>query len=265
VTSYVIQGGGEGRERLRVLARVVAPGTQALFDRVGIARRAVCLDVGCGGGDVTLELARRVGSHGRALGVDTDETELAIARREADQAGAANVTFRAGNANDPVAEGLFDLVYARFLLTHVARPQRVIANMLAALRPGGAIVLEDIDFRGHFCQPPSAAFGRYIELYTAAVRRRGADPDIGPRLPGLLLEGGARAVQMQVTQPCGLDGEVKLLAEITMAAIAQSVIGAGLATAEEVKELIVELSRYARDPTTVMSLPRIVQSWGYKA
>jgi hypothetical protein len=104
-------------------------------------------------------------------------------------------------------------------------------------------VLEDIDFRGHFCQPPSAAFERYIEFYAAAVRQRGADPDIGPRLPGLLLQGGARAVQMKVAQPCGLEGEVKLLAEITMTAIAQSVIGAGLATAEEVEELIAELAR----------------------
>ena len=55
---YVIRGGVEGRERLRMIARTMRPTTLALFDRVGIPRDARCLDVGSGGGDVTLDLAR---------------------------------------------------------------------------------------------------------------------------------------------------------------------------------------------------------------
>jgi 2-polyprenyl-3-methyl-5-hydroxy-6-metoxy-1,4-benzoquinol methylase len=57
--TYVIRGGVEGRERLRVLARVMWPTTEALLARVGTPRDARCLDIGCGGGDVTVELARR--------------------------------------------------------------------------------------------------------------------------------------------------------------------------------------------------------------
>ena len=49
---YIIHGGTPGRERLRVLAAAVRPTTLALLDRAGIPRRARCLDVGCGGGDV---------------------------------------------------------------------------------------------------------------------------------------------------------------------------------------------------------------------
>jgi len=60
IKHYVIRGGVEGRERLQMLARVMRPMTLALLDRVDIPRQAVCLDVGCGGGDVTVELARRV-------------------------------------------------------------------------------------------------------------------------------------------------------------------------------------------------------------
>jgi 2-polyprenyl-3-methyl-5-hydroxy-6-metoxy-1,4-benzoquinol methylase len=52
---YVIRGGIEGRERLRILARVMRPSTLNLFERVGIASGASCLDVGCGGGDVSFE------------------------------------------------------------------------------------------------------------------------------------------------------------------------------------------------------------------
>ena len=80
---YVIRGGLEGRERLRVISRVMHPSTSSLFDRVRVADGHRCLDVGCGGGDVTIALARRVAPHGAAVGVDIDDTKLAIARNEA--------------------------------------------------------------------------------------------------------------------------------------------------------------------------------------
>src|SRR5262245_10929127 len=92
---YVIRGGAEGRERLRLLSEVMGPSTRALLADVAIPRGAVCLDVGCGGGDVTRELARVVGSTGRVIGVDLDETKLAIARRESAERGITNVTFEA--------------------------------------------------------------------------------------------------------------------------------------------------------------------------
>jgi ubiquinone/menaquinone biosynthesis C-methylase UbiE len=61
---YVIRGGLEGRERLRVLSRVMHATTSSLFDRLGLRDGLACLDAGCGGGDATLEIARRVGPRG---------------------------------------------------------------------------------------------------------------------------------------------------------------------------------------------------------
>ena len=61
---YVIRGGSDGRERLRILARVVRPTTLSLLDRVGLEPGASCLDLGCGGGDVSFDLARLVGPTG---------------------------------------------------------------------------------------------------------------------------------------------------------------------------------------------------------
>src|SRR5581483_12394792 len=60
---------------------------------------------------------------------------------------------------------------------------RGITKNMANPAAGGTVVLEDIDFRGHFCHPECAAFSRYVHLYTQAAHRRGADPNIGPRLP----------------------------------------------------------------------------------
>src|SRR5262245_56677564 len=193
---YVIRGGLDGRERLRILARVMYPTTHALLQRVGLGQGMACLDVGCGGGDVTFEIARLVGPEGRVAGVDIDETKIGLARNEAAALSLPNVDFRVTEIQGSGREAEFDLVYARFLLTHLSDPDGALTEMRRLLRPGGVIVVEDVDFRGHFCHPESPAFQRYVELYTQAVRRRGADPDIGPRLPGLLLDAGYRGVQM---------------------------------------------------------------------
>ena len=76
---YVIRGGLEGRERLRVLARVMSPTTSSLLDRIGIAPDSRCLDLGCGGGDVTVSLAARV-PRGVVVGVDFDDAKIDLAR-----------------------------------------------------------------------------------------------------------------------------------------------------------------------------------------
>ena len=102
-SSYIIRGGPEGRERLRVVARVMAPTTTELLDRVGVTEDAACLDVGCGGGDVALELARRV-PRGRVVGIDIDETKLEIARAEA-RAGIERLTVREREVLGALARG----------------------------------------------------------------------------------------------------------------------------------------------------------------
>src|SRR4051794_5043950 len=92
--NYVIQGGKQGRERLRLLSAAMWPATSRLLDGVGLEAGMNCLDVGCGGGDVTRELARRVGERGRVLGLDLDEPILQLARDEARREGLGNIEFQ---------------------------------------------------------------------------------------------------------------------------------------------------------------------------
>lgn len=264
---YAIRGGIEGRERLRLLSRVMHPTTSALFDRLSVGPGQTCLDVGCGGGDVTLELARRVGPSGRVVGVDLDDTKLQLAQREADDAGVPNVAYReldirAQNAPTDPAWTAFHVVYARFLLSHLADPARAVGAFGRHLRPGGWVVVEDIDFSGSFTWPESAAHRRYHELYCAVVRNRGGNPNLGPQLPILLAEAGFESVEINVVQPAATQGEVKLLDPLTLENIADAVWQDGLASREEVDELVGKLYEFAANPRTVAGAPRIVQAWG---
>jgi ubiquinone/menaquinone biosynthesis C-methylase UbiE len=262
-TSYILRGGSEGRARLRLLARVLQPTTRALFDRIGIRPGMACLDIGCGGGDVTLQLASRVGASGRVVGIDRDDTVLELARHEAEMQQVRNAEFRRSAIMESDLEPRFDLVYARFLLTHLPDPASALIKMRQALRPGGGLIaVEDIDFTGHFCHPDSPALSRYVELYSEAVRRRGGDPNIGLRLPQMLVELGCENVQMYVVQPAALDGEAKVVNAITMENIADAVLAAGLASREDIDRVIAELYEFAHNRRTLMSTARVIQTWG---
>jgi SAM-dependent methyltransferase len=130
-------------------------------------------------------------------------TQLDIARREADAQGIRNVEFRLFDiraADEGIGSG-FDVVYARFLLTHLDNPFRAIAGFYRYLWPGGRAILEDVDFDGYFTYPESKAFQRYKELYCKVARRRGGDPNIGPRLPILLSEAPASRARGMVRGP----------------------------------------------------------------
>jgi len=264
---YVLSSGQAGRDRLRILGSVTSPGTNNLFDRIGIRPGMRCLDVGCGGGDVSMLLAQRVGATGHVTGVDLDSIKLGIAADEAANADVSNVEFRETNVFQLIEEigeeASFDLVYSRFLLTHLRDPEGALRSMVAMLSPGGTIAIEDIDFSGHFSYPDCPAMWDYVRLYTATSARTGGNANIGPRLPILLLEAGVENVSMEVSQPADTVGEAKLICPITMESVAERTIAEGLATAEEVDRIVRELYEAADNPQMVISTPRFIQVWGH--
>jgi ubiquinone/menaquinone biosynthesis C-methylase UbiE len=261
---YIIRGGEQGRARLLVLSRVMRPTTLSLLNQAGIQPGMKCLEIGCGSGDVAFDLAWIVGLNGSVVATDIDEIKLRMARQEANKNQVPNVEFRLADILEDELEN-FDLVHARFVLTHLANPRKALEKVRRALNPGGVLAVEDVDFRGHFCHPEHPAFSRYVELYTKTAQRRGADPDIGPRLPGLLIRTGFERVQINVVQVASMSDDSKLMAPITMENIADAVLAEGLASPAEIDRLVNELYAFARDPDTLISGPRVVQTWGYSA
>jgi SAM-dependent methyltransferase len=264
-SAYMIRGGAPGRERLRVLARAMRPTTTALLDRVGIPPGARCLDVGCGGGDVTLELAARAGAGGHVVGVDLDDAKLELARAEAAERG-VEVEYRVADVTRNDVGAGFDVVYLRFVLTHLPDPGGACRRLHDAVASGGCIVVEDIDMRASFCFPDSPAHDRSVEIYRATAHARGGDPDIGPRLPCLLLEAGFEHAGVTAVQPAGIavggvEADIKAIPALTLENIAQTAIAEGVSDPDEVEEVGQALRRLAGNPHVVIGLPRIVQVW----
>lgn len=261
-SNYVIRGGIEGRERLRILSRVMRPATLAVLKRAELQPGWNCLDVGCGGGDVTREIARIVGAQGRVVGCDIDAVQLDLAQTETLAAGFENVEFRNLNIATTAPAERFDCVYSRFLLTHLSSPEAVIGRLRECLLPGGLLVIEDIDFPGHFSYPASPALARYVELYMQTVRHNGGDPEIGPKLPAMISDAGFEVLDIAVAQPAGFAKDIKLVNAITLEKTAAAIEAAELATAIEIRQLIDDLYGLVEDPRTFASVARVIQVVG---
>ncbi|MBD1365094.1 methyltransferase domain-containing protein [Mucilaginibacter sp. ZT4R22] len=262
---YIISGGQAGKSRLNVLASVLENSTRNLLLANGLKEGSAFLDVGCGGGNVATMAAEIVGKQGYITALDFDESLIALNRQDAAAQGIGNLKYHAISAYDVANQNEFDVVYARFLLSHLQRPAEVLLNMVRAAKPGGRIVVEDVQFSGHFCYPANAAFERYLQLYSALATTRGQNPEIGPALFGMLKQTGITAVGFDVIQPAFSSGAGKQMAYITMDRIKKAVISQGLATEDEVAQILSQLAAFTADEQSIISLPRIFRVWGVKA
>ena len=138
VERYVIRGGRQGYDRLLVLSRDHWLNTSALLSQAQMIPGMNCVDLGCGGGEVTLEIARLVGPDGTVKGIDMDPVKLDLGRQAAMDRGITNVRFENLNVNEWDEHDSYDAVYSRFLLHHLGRPFDLVERMWNAVRAGGS-------------------------------------------------------------------------------------------------------------------------------
>ncbi len=260
-TSYAIEGGEPGKHRLDLLAEIMRPTTRRLLEEVRLGPGQRCLDAGCGGGHVTRDLAHIVGPAGKVVGIDFDPDVVDLARADAADEGLDNVELLVADART-FDGGPFDLVYARFLLSHLPEPEEVLARLSRLVDAAGRLVVEDVDFTGSYCHPADPAYDRYLELYVEVVERAGGDATLGRRLPRLLLEAGLEDVTWNVFTPVHAAGPYKQIQLLTLERIRPALLHHGLASSEEVDEILGSMRRFAADQTTLVSMPRMVQVWG---
>ena len=265
MTTYAIRGGEEGTRRLDLLAMVMGPSTDAMVRSSGIVEGMTCLDIGCGAGHVSRALASQVGPRGRVIGLDFDAVKLETAREEAERAGLGNIEFRLADVTQWSESASYDVVYGRFIVSHLADRPGFVRRLCQSLRAPGLLVLEDIDFTGAFCCPPNAHFARYCQLYTDVIGRRGGDANAGAELHRLCLDAGLEEIQVQVVQPTHAgSGPEKGLTLSTLVNIGDAAVLDGLISEAELRQTIAGLTEFTEDPRSIVACPRIFQVRGRK-
>ena len=150
----------------------------------------------------------------------------------------------------------------RFILTHLTEPSEALNQVFAALKPGGLLLVEDVDMAGHSCHPPTSAFDRYYSCYIEAAKLRKGDPFIGLRLDVLLEEAGFSDVETALAQAFGRSGDVKVIPELTMEALGGGLVEAGLINQHDVDQTVAELKAFCARSDTTVFMPRVFQVRG---
>ena len=177
-------------ERLRTLETLFDAGTIAELEARGVGRGWRCLEVGAGGGSIALWLADRVAPDGAVLATDLDTTVL-------EGLSHPNLEARVHDVLEhDLPEGEFDLVHVRLVLAWLPDRRTALRRLIAALKPGGWLVAEDLDFASAVPDPHMGAelcarFTRIVEAHHAVIaERHGFDPFYGRRLAGDLDDAG---------------------------------------------------------------------------
>lgn len=262
--NYVIDGGKEGKSRLNILGQAMNEYSVNALLKAGIAEGYKCLDAGCGGGMMTFEITSLVGDNGYVTAIDFDEDIIALNKSELKNLQIQNVSFFQTDilALNTVEE--FDLIFARYLLSHLSNVNEALKILINALRPGGIILVEDVQFSGHICQPFSKEFETYIQWYTDVVDLRGGDAELGPKLPELFISAGLENIEVQIAQPIGLKGAAKQMSLLTLDKIKSALLAAEITDEIEFGKVRAELEKISNDDSTLMSIPRTFQVWGRK-
>ena len=162
------EGGRNWVAHQRSLDEQVRPFGEAAMDAAGFAVGARLLDVGCGCGPTTIELAARVGVDGSVLGVDIADIMIAAAEKAARESGpgATNVSFRVADVQVEKFEEEFDGVFSRLGVMFFADPTRAFANLRSALRPGGKLAFAawQTPSKNPWMIKPMMAMGEHVKL-----------------------------------------------------------------------------------------------------
>lgn len=210
------------------------------------------LDVGCGPGTITADLARLVGP-GTVLGIDRSDDVLAQAREAA--RGVGNVSFAVGDVYALDADdGSADVVHAHQVLQHLSDPVAALREMRRVCRPDGLIAARDSDYGAFTWAPADPDLDRWLDLYRQVARSNDAEPDAGRHLKRWALAAGFSEVRASASAWCFTDDEDRawwggLWADrIRESDLARQAVDRGMATTSDLQAFADAFHRWAAAP-----------------
>jgi SAM-dependent methyltransferase len=239
------------RARLAAMEDLWDPGTKIVIEALGIEKGWRCLEVGAGAGSIAAWLADRVGPDGEVLATD-------LTTRHLDGVARSNVEVREHDiVGDPLPDARFDLAHARLLVEHLG--SEVLDRLIAPLRPGGWLVIEDHDWAGFTTYPDGDGMRRVIDGVARYLARSGFDAHYGRRMVHELQRAGLDDV--------GAEGRARVFRgastaaaflRLTLDSLPSALREHGDVAAEDLEHAYARLD----DPDAVFVSAAMIAAWG---
>ena len=215
------------------------------------------LDVGCGPGTITVDLARRL-APGRVVGLDASADVIARAA----QFDEPNLSFLVGDAYAlPFEDNSFDVVNIHQTLQHVARPVDVLRELRRVVRPGGVVAARDVDYAGTIWYPELPGLDLWMRVYQRVHRGNGGEPNAGRRLKAWAMEAGFTSVASSASVWNFADAVDREWwgsmweARVLQSAFAADALGTGAATQDQLEEISAAWRSWADSDEGWLAMP----------
>jgi SAM-dependent methyltransferase len=209
------------------------------------------LDVGAGPGTITVDLAELVAD---VTATEIGEEELTLTRATVAERASGNIDFRTADVHAlPFEDDTFDVTHAHQLLQHVADPVQALREMARVTRPGGIVAVRDSDYAAFCWWPQLSALDTWLDLYRAAARANGGEPDAGRRLLSWAHAAGLDDVAASSSTWCYATPTERAwwgqmwADRILNSAIAQQLVDSGLAAPGDLREISDAWKEWAAD------------------
>ena len=210
------------------------------------------LDIGCGPGSITADLAGHVAS---VVGVDAASEAVSRAEKDAARRGVDNAQFRIADVYElPFPDHTFDIVHGHQVLQHLSDPVAALREAARVLKKGGIVAMRDTDYATMVHDPHEPRIDRWLALYSELARRNGGEPNAGRMLARWTRDAGfADIVPSSSTwtyaNPEAIEGWRKLwTSRLLEARMGVDSVALGLATRDEIEDLAAGWDRWASQP-----------------
>jgi SAM-dependent methyltransferase len=221
------------------------------------------LDVGCGPGTITADLALLV-APGEVVGIDASAEVVAQAAAQISKLGLSNLRFEVGDLFSlDAADGSFDVVHLHQVLQHLSDPVGALVALRRVLAVDGVLAARDSDYSAFTWAPADPLLDRWMELYLAVTSRNGHDACIGPKLASVALEAGFGEVEVTSSTwtyaaPAARAWWGGLWADrVRYSRFGEQAVAYGLSRTEELESIAAAWLRWAKAPDAVFVVPHV--------
>jgi len=245
---YALAVGESDLKRMTLLGDIYMPYCADFLIENGLKPGMKVADIGCGPGNTTLWLAEQVSETGKVLGVDNSAEQLSILNERILKNKIKNIFIRQEDIYEiDQLDEKFDLVFCRFLFIHLTNPVLAIKKLHALLKPGGCLVMAELENSTWDSYPKNNGLKRDTELLCEVGRQKGADFSVGPKLYGYLRKENFTDINVKIVQPI-LEGDHRNYLLLKSQAWSKAYFEYHLITPDEMKNTIEELHSMVNNP-----------------